>query len=196
MVDFKKLKRSLKQIEDGVKGTVSALFPFEFDSKEEKLLKNTQLIQEKEIIIKTERKTYNDNVKNHEEKISCPKSLILLVYPDENLSLFQESPIPLTLFMCEKLYESTQYLRIEEDFFFKSKANQIKDFIVPEGKEDDDDIYLINIYLKNNDERFNQRVNQIDRIRAFRELPNLVKDIKISPRLRLEAGKLFNLYHR
>lgn len=134
-------------------------------------------------------------------KILNPKTLLLAIYPDKNLNLFQQLSVPLTLSVCEKLYESTQYLCIEKDSFFKSRIDQIRSFKVPEGQEYDDDIHLIKIYLKDNDERFNQRINQVDRIRAFRDLPNLVVDdiknpIKVSPRLRIEAGKLFNLYHR
>ncbi|MCT0253285.1 MULTISPECIES: hypothetical protein [unclassified Synechocystis] len=130
------------------------------------------------------------------QKIVNPKTLILAIYPDKNLNLFQQLTVPLARSVCEKLYESTQYLRIDNNLFFKSKSNKIQDFKVQKGEECDDDIHLIRIYLNDNDERFNQRVNQVDRIRAFRELPNLVDDIQVSPRLRIEAGNLFNLYHR
>jgi len=127
-----------------------------------------------------------------------PKTLILLVYADQEMDVIQESNRSLNQWIYEKFYEVTQYLCIVEDSFFKSKENQVKNFIVPEGQERDDDIYLIKLHLRDNDERFNPRVNQIDRIRAFRELSSLVDvdDSKILPRLRLEAGQLFNLYHR
>lgn len=127
-----------------------------------------------------------------------PKTLILVVYADQEMDVIQESNRSLNQWIYEKFYEVTQYLCIVEDSFFKSKENQVKNFIVPEGQERDDDIYLIKLHLRDNDERFNPRVNQIDRIRAFRELSSLVDvdDSKILPRLRLEAGQLFNLYHR
>ena len=125
-----------------------------------------------------------------------PKTLILVIYADQNIDISQENNRPLNQWIHEKFYEATQYLCIVEDSFFHSKENQIKNFIVPEGKERDDDIYLIKLHLKDNDDRFNPRVNQIDRIRAFRELSSLVDDLEILPRLRLEAGQLFNLYHR
>lgn len=132
------------------------------------------------------------------EILTYPKTLILAVYADQNIDASQEIKhlLKLNQLICEKFYEATQYLCIVEDSFFQSKENQIKNFIVPEGKERDDDIYLIKLHLKDDDERFNPRVNQIDRIRAFRELPNLVDYLEISLRLRLEAGRLFNLYHR
>jgi len=125
-----------------------------------------------------------------------PKTLILVVYADQEMDVIQESNRSLNQWIYEKFYEVTQYLCIVEDSCFKSKENQVKNFIVPEGQERDDDIYLIKLHLRDNDERFNPRVNQIDRIRAFRELSSLVDDLKILPRLRLEAGQLFNLYHR
>ena len=105
-----------------------------------------------------------------------PKTLILVVYADQEMDVIQESNRSLNQWIYEKFYEVTQYLCIVEDSCFKSKENQVKNFIVPEGQERDDDIYLIKLHLRDNDERFNPRVNQIDR--------------------RLEAGQLFNLYHR
>ncbi|MBE9203181.1 hypothetical protein IQ218_06620 [Synechocystis salina LEGE 06099] len=130
------------------------------------------------------------------EVVLKSKILILLVYSNSNLDIFKKAIIPLSDFMCEKLYELTQYLCIEESLLFNSKANQIQNFRVSKGEELDDDIYLIKLDLRDDDHRFRPKVNQVDRIRAFRELPNLVDDIRVSHRLRIEAGQLFNLYHR
>ncbi|QUS61896.1 hypothetical protein IQE94_07535 [Synechocystis sp. PCC 7339] len=208
------MERNLKKIRDGSKmflegafGMLQESLPFKNNNQEEKLLDEIESTDPTKAISLSENKPKNDpeeyekivgkiNLIFPSETLVSPKSLVLAIYPDKNLSLFQKTTAPLTRAVCEKLYESTQYLRIDDDLFFKSKSNKIQDFRVIEGEECDDDIHLVKIHLKDNDERFNQRINQIDRIRAFRELPNLVDDIKVSPRLRIEAGNLFKLYHR
>lgn len=193
MINFEILKRGLKKTQDGLQEAASAFLPSKSNNQEEQLSKSIELINEQEL--KSKERQINDDLKIPQKKSNF-KTLILAIYPDKNLNLFQETTTPLSLLVCEKLYESTQYLCIEEDLFFRSRLNNIKDFVVPKGKESDDDIHLIKLHLQDNDERFNPRINQIDRIRAFRNLSKLASDFQVSPRLTLEAGQLFNLYHR
>jgi hypothetical protein len=205
--NLKKMLVGCKMVADGVLGIAQESLPFTHSKHEEERLDDIESTSPRKAIpgsenelesnpgIYGERNDKKDS--NFPSKILVsPKILLLAIYPDTNLSLFKKTSIPLSQSVCEKLYESTQYLRIDDNLFFKSKSNKIQDFRVKEGEECDDDIHLIKIYLKDNDERFNHRVNQVDRIRAFRELPNLVDDIQVSRRLRIEAGNLFNLYHR
>lgn len=101
---------------------------------------------------------------------------------------------------CEKLYRTTEalWLGTETDLSPKlaecfSENNQ---FMVSPGAESEYDIYLMQIELKNPDNGFKPTADQLDRIDAFRNLSDLSVDIKVSPRLRVDAYENTGVYSR
>ena len=98
----------------------------------------------------------------------------------------------------ETLYEITKYLWLgSETEYSKIKAN-ISDYSVAKGEESEYDIYLVYIELKDADEGFKPKVNQLDRFDAFRNLAlaDLPVNLTISPRLQMEAYGNIGVYSR
>jgi hypothetical protein len=96
----------------------------------------------------------------------------------------------------ETLYEITKYLWLgAETEYSKIKAN-ISDYSVAKGEESEYDIYLVYIELKDADEGFKPKVNQLDRFDAFRKLADLSVNLTISPRLQMEAYENIGVYNR
>ena len=62
--------------------------------------------------------------------------------------------------------------------------------------ESEYDVYLVQIKLKESDDGFKQNVDQLDRIDAFRKLTDLSLQVKVSPRLRVEAYQNTGVYIR
>ena len=93
----------------------------------------------------------------------------------------------------EELYKATQSLGV-----FETNQVQLRDqtnqFQVSEASEYD--MYLVQVDLTQLDPRFGPDQDQMDRYDAFRNLPNLVADIKISSRLTMDVCTSFNLYVR
>lgn len=93
----------------------------------------------------------------------------------------------------EELYKATQSLGV-----FETNQVQLRDqtnqFQVSEASEYD--MYLVQVDLTQLDPRFGPDQDQMDRYDAFRNLPNLVADIKISSRLTMDVCTFFNLYVR
>ncbi|MFP4297391.1 MAG: hypothetical protein ACLFT0_05995 [Spirulinaceae cyanobacterium] len=95
---------------------------------------------------------------------------------------------------CEYLYEGTRYLyQVDQSEF---KFLDTTRFEVQPGTESEYDVYLVQLTLKQEDERFNPDVNQIERYDAFQNLPESVTDVKISPRLTMDAYSELDVYVR
>jgi hypothetical protein len=96
----------------------------------------------------------------------------------------------------EQLYELTKYLWTgsDSDIDFKQRISNINSYIVSPGQESEYDIYLVFIELQRKDSGFHPKVNQLDRIDAFRKLSDLTVDFQISPRLQMEAYGNFEVY--
>ena len=103
---------------------------------------------------------------------------------------------------CETIYRATESLWLGSQN--QNKINQklsdcfspSNQFIVPEGQESEYDVYLVQIKLKESDDGFKQNVDQLDRIDAFRKLTDLSLQVKVSPRLRVEAYQNTGVYIR
>jgi uncharacterized protein (DUF2164 family) len=74
--------------------------------------------------------------------------------------------------------------------------NSTNQFQVPEGEESEYDIYMIKIELEDLDKGFKAEADQLARIDAFRRLPDLSNNIKISDRLKVNAYKDTGVYKR
>jgi hypothetical protein len=96
----------------------------------------------------------------------------------------------------KKFYEFTQYLSQINSDEIQDYWNNLKQYEVKENEESDTDIYLVKIDLTETDPRFEANINQIDRISAFRNLPNLISKREISKRLKMSAGVNFKVYSR
>lgn len=94
----------------------------------------------------------------------------------------------------EALYEFTRYLCLGARSEFNERINDANNYLVSKGNETINDIYLVNIKVEQADERFQPDVNPIDRRDAFYNLSNLENGFTITPRLKMEAYKFFEVY--
>jgi len=101
---------------------------------------------------------------------------------------------------CKKLYRATEALWLGSKQNLSPKLAQSfsenNDFVVSSNTESEYNIYLIKIELSDADEGFKASAGQLDRIDAFSRLANLSTDIKVSPRLRVEAYENTGVYSR
>lgn len=121
-------------------------------------------------------------------------SLVLVIYAaQKNLanSIRQKGRIDIE--DSEILYRATQYLS-KNNKPIEDIKNQMNRFHVSE--ESEYDVYLITIKLREDDPRFDKGVNQLDRVDAFRELPDLALSVEVSERLKMEAYADFDIYVR
>jgi len=96
----------------------------------------------------------------------------------------------------ESLYEITKYLWLGSESEFSQTTANIKQYSVSKGAESEYDIYLVYVELKEADEGFTSNVNQLDRYDAFRKLDDLALNLRISPRLQMEAYGNIKVYNR
>lgn len=96
----------------------------------------------------------------------------------------------------ESLYEITKYLWLGSESEFSQTTANIKQYSVSKGAESEYDIYLVYVELKEADEGFTSNVNQLDRYDAFRKLDDLALNLRISPRLYMEAYGNIKVYNR
>ena len=96
----------------------------------------------------------------------------------------------------ETLYEITKYLWLGDESEFSQRKANLNRYLVSEGAESEYDIYLVYIELKQADEGFKPKVNQLDRFDAFRNLADLAVNLTISPRLQMEAYENIGVYNR
>lgn len=96
----------------------------------------------------------------------------------------------------ESLYEITKYLWLGDESEFSQRKANLNRYLVSEGAESEYDIYLVYLELKQADEGFKPKVNQLDRFDAFRKLADLSVNLTISPRLQMEAYENIGVYYR
>jgi len=96
----------------------------------------------------------------------------------------------------ESLYEITKYLWLGSETEYSEIKRNIEEYSVPKGAESEYDIYLVYIELNQADEGFNSNVDQLDRYDAFRKLDDLALNLRISPRLQMEAYGKIEVYNR
>lgn len=128
------------------------------------------------------------------------QQILVLVIPISKQSVVNllQTKATIELEDCESLYEATQYLCQAEKAELEHKISNINktQFEVQPGTESEYDVYLVQLTLKQKDDRFNPDVNQIERYDAFQNLPDLVTDVKISPRLTMDAYSELDVYVR
>ena len=121
-------------------------------------------------------------------------SLVLVIYAaQKNLADSIRLKGRIDIEDSEILYRATQYLS-KNNKSTENIKNQMNRFHVSE--ESEYDVYLLAIKLRQDDPRFNKGVNQLDRVDAFRELPNLALRVEVSERLKMEAYADFDVYVR
>ena len=121
-------------------------------------------------------------------------SLVLVIYAaQKNLADSIRLKGRIDIEDSEILYRATQYLS-KNNKSTENIKNQMNRFHVSE--ESEYDVYLLAIKLRQDDPRFNKGVNQLDRVDAFRELPNLALRVEVSERLKMEAYADFDVYMR
>lgn len=134
---------------------------------------------------------------DHERKDTQPDleySLVLVIYAaQKNLADSIRLKGRIDIEDSEILYQATQYLS-KNNKSIENIKNQMNRFHVSE--ESEYDVYLIAIKLREDDPRFNKGVNQLDRYDAFRELPDLDHEVKVSERLKMDAYADFDVYVR
>jgi hypothetical protein len=96
----------------------------------------------------------------------------------------------------EQLYQITTYLWLGSETELSQKIHDISQYSVAKGAESEYNIYLVDIKLKQDDERFKPNVNQIDRYDAFRKLNDLAVEVKVSERLQIKAYEKLEVYNR
>lgn len=101
---------------------------------------------------------------------------------------------------CQAIYRDTESLWIG---YQSNLSSQLKNcfstsnqFVVPEGEESEYDVYLVQIELEDTDKGFKQNADQLARIDAFRRLADLSVNVKVSPRLRVNAYQDTGVYKR
>jgi hypothetical protein len=124
------------------------------------------------------------------------KNLLILVVPVSQQSIVESirTKGQIDYEDSETLYQVTQLLCQDTEPNLSHELASLDQFQVVEASEYD--IYLITIELNQADEGFNKNVNQLERYDAFRNLANLAKTIRVSPRLQMEAYEIFNVYNR
>lgn len=137
------------------------------------------------------------------KNISIPKkySLILAIPASKeailsalyNAAINQKDYAAINRKDYEELYKVTQSLGVFETNQVQLR-DQTNEFQVSEASEYD--MYLVQVDLTQFDPRFGPNQDQMDRYDAFRNLPNLVADIKISSRLTIDVCTFFKLYVR
>ncbi|MEG3935355.1 MULTISPECIES: hypothetical protein [unclassified Microcoleus] len=96
----------------------------------------------------------------------------------------------------EQLYQITRYLWLGSDTELSLQKPDINKYSVAKGAESEYDIYLVEIKLKQDDEGFKPKVNQLDRHDAFRNLAGLAVEVKVSDRFQMEAYEKLEVYNR
>lgn len=140
---------------------------------------------------------HTDNPSSSSVQVVTKKSLVLVIsasHTDFIESLKAKKTIDIN--DAERLYKVTNYLWLGSESGFNQKKANLKNYSVFPGKESEYDINLVYMELKQNDEGFKPKINQIDRYDAFRKLPGLVVSVEISPRLQMEAYENFEVYNR
>lgn len=171
------------------------------------LLKSPEKSKDREVsykLLNQDSKNSSDlsaNITKKQENLKPPKKQVLILVISTSKSFLINSlhnKISIDLEDCEALYEATRYLCQAEKAELEDKIHNINttQFEVQPGTESEYDVYLIQLTLKQEDERFNPDVNQIERYDAFQSLPDLVTDVKISPRLTMDAYSELDVYVR
>jgi len=96
----------------------------------------------------------------------------------------------------EQLYQITTYLWLGSETELSLQRPDINKYSVAKGAESEYNIYLVDIKLKQDDERFKPNVNQIDRYDAFRKLNDLAVEVKVSERLQIKSYEKLEVYNR
>lgn len=198
---FKKVRSAGKELLCGLMDIGKSLIP---DPKTSQRLDNhlTQTTVQRQY--KQSQTINSEPIKNIEivtHKIIVKQSVILVFFVSNPLTIsylqnLHSKQNNIDNNDIEKLYQLTQYLSQVNTDDIESDWNNITNYKVEKGEECQTDIFLIKIDLTEPDERFKQNRNQIDRINAFRNLPNIIKSVEISERLKMNAGVKFSLYSR
>ena len=97
---------------------------------------------------------------------------------------------------AEALYEITRYLWLGSENEYSQKIANVNQYSVSQGEESEYNVYLVSIELKQADEGFKHNINQLDRYDAFRKLADLIVDVRVSDRLRINSYENFEVYNR
>ncbi len=129
------------------------------------------------------------------------KSLILVVNALKYNSLTNlKTQKKITPDDSERIYRATESIWAGLQNKIPSQLNDCfsstNQFQVPKGEETEYDVYMIKIELDELDEGFEAEANQLARIDAFRKLPDLSSNMKISDRLKVSAYKNTGVYKR
>lgn len=145
---------------------------------------------------KEEIKNYTSNFSD--SLLQLHQRFLVLVIAAEKASLIQsiKEKKRINYNDGEELYEITKYLWLGTESAFNKKIPNIQNYLVIPGKESEYDIYLVYLKIQQSDEGFKPSVNQLDRYDAFRQLPDLILNFEISPRLQMEAYSNFEVYTR
>lgn len=96
----------------------------------------------------------------------------------------------------EVLYEITKYLWLGSETDFNRKRASINQYELSKKEKSEYDIYLVYIELNQAVKGFEPNVNQLDRYDAFIKLSDLGVELKVSPRLQMEAYENIDVYSR
>ena len=122
---------------------------------------------------------------------------VLLVLLASKIDLIQtiRNHDGLTDQICKDLYNATEYLVQGSSQELQGFINSVSGFQTTNPTQND--IYLIKIDLVQYEPRFEEGINDLARLRAFEQLPTLIKpgsSIQVSEPLKLDAWNQFNLY--
>ncbi|MGF1981102.1 MAG: hypothetical protein RMY30_036720 [Nostoc sp. CmiSLP01] len=97
----------------------------------------------------------------------------------------------------EELYTATQVLWVGSESVF---VNEFQTWFnenrkITEEEQSEYDVYLVKIYLRNDEPGFKDGASQVERYFAFRNLPDNSQQLLVSPRLSSKAYGNANLYN-
>ncbi|MBW4499261.1 MAG: hypothetical protein KME57_06750 [Scytonema hyalinum WJT4-NPBG1] len=139
----------------------------------------------------------NQAIKEQTKTLSDVLVLVINVGKENIIQLLQKDP-QVTINNYEELYSATQALWIGSINVFSQEFQPWFDenYKVPENEKSEYDVYLVKISLKNDNSGFKSDAGQLERLDAFRKLPENSQEVLVSPRLSSKAYRNKHLYNR